>query len=67
MRRVLVDRDRCLASGVCEVVAPDVFELDDDGVLQVRRPAEDDRAAVEEAVRACPSGALVLAADRPVR
>lgn len=61
MRRVLLDRDRCLASGVCEVAAPEVFELDDDGVLQVRRPAAADWAAVEEAVRACPSGALGLA------
>ncbi|WP_409331030.1 ferredoxin [Trujillonella humicola] len=61
MTHVLVDRDRCLASGVCEVTAPDVFELDDDGVLRVRQPAPGD-PAVEEAVRACPSGALALAA-----
>lgn len=60
MRRLLVDRDRCLASGVCEVVAPDVFELGDDGVLHVRPTAADDGTAVEEAVRACPSGALGL-------
>jgi ferredoxin len=45
-----------MGSGVCEMVAPEVFELDDDGVLQVRQPA--DVSQVETAVRACPTGAL---------
>ena len=58
MTRVVVDRERCMSAGVCEVEAPEVFELDLDGVLQVRRPA--DGAAVETAVRACPTGALQL-------
>ena len=57
---VQVDRDRCISSGVCEHVAPQVFELDDDGVLRVLEPASADPAAVEEAVRGCPSGALSL-------
>ncbi|MGY1740688.1 MULTISPECIES: ferredoxin [unclassified Blastococcus] len=60
MSRIEVDRDRCIASGVCEVVAPEVFELDDDGVLQVRQAAPADPAAAAEAVRGCPSGALRL-------
>ncbi|RBY89744.1 ferredoxin [Blastococcus sp. TF02A-26] len=60
MTRVEVDRDRCISSGVCEHLAPEAFELDDDGVLQLL-PAEPDPAVVAEAVRACPSGALTLA------
>ena len=58
MSRVQVDRDRCVGSGVCESLAPEVFELDDDGVLQVHELT--DLAAVETAVRACPTGALRL-------
>ena len=60
MTRVEVDRERCLVSGVCEVAAPGVFELDDDGVLRVRQPAPAELPAVTEAVRNCPSGALTL-------
>jgi ferredoxin len=59
--RVEVDRELCISSGVCEHVAPAVFELDDDGVLQVLQPEPADPAAVGEAVRGCPSGALTLA------
>jgi ferredoxin len=58
--RVEVDRDRCISSGVCEHVAPAVFELDDDGVLQVLQPEPADLVAAAQAVRECPSGALRL-------
>ena len=58
MTRVVVDRELCMSSGVCEMEAPEVFELDDDGVLHVRELV--DLPSVETAVRACPTGALQL-------
>ena len=58
MTRVVVDREVCMSAGVCEMEAPEVFELDADGVLQVHELG--DVAAVETAVRACPTGALQL-------
>jgi ferredoxin len=60
--RVGVDRDRCVGSGTCEALAPDVFEVDDDGVLVVLRdePAEGEQADVRGAVSACPTRALTL-------
>ena len=63
MSRVQVDRDRCVGSGVCESLAPEVFELDDDGVLQVHReePGPDDLDAVRDTVQSCPARALALA------
>jgi ferredoxin len=56
--RVVVDREVCMSAGVCEVTAPEVFELDDDGVLVVHEPT--DLAAVEAAVRGCTTGALSI-------
>jgi ferredoxin len=58
MTRVVIDRELCMSAGVCELEVPEVFELDDDGVVQVRPPA--DVTLVEPAVRACPTGALQL-------
>jgi ferredoxin len=48
---------------VCESLAPDVFEIDDEGVLQVHReePAADDLDGVRDAVQSCPARALALA------
>ena len=62
MSRVVVDRDRCVGSGACEMLAPDVFEVDDDGVLVIHReePAEEELPDVRDAVQACPIQALAL-------
>jgi ferredoxin len=47
---------------MCEAVAPDLFEVGSDGALRVldATPGEHLRALVEEAVDACPTGALRL-------
>ncbi len=62
MSRVQVDPDLCVGSGACEALAPDVFEVDEDGVLVVHRaePADEDLPGVRDAVRACPTRALSL-------
>ena len=58
-----MDRNRCVGSGSCEVLAPDAFEVDDDGVLTVLRPepGDDELPAVRQAVMMCPTRALSLA------
>jgi ferredoxin len=61
--RVEVDRSLCISSGGCEMVAPQVFELDDEGTVHVRQPGPADLPAVQIAVRACPSGALSLSSS----
>lgn len=65
--RIAVDFDRCDSTGVCAAIAPDLFELDDDEVLQVRdgyvEPAAQERA--EEAARGCPKLAITLTSSRP--
>jgi ferredoxin len=60
--RVVVDYDKCTGLGLCESIAPDFFEVDDDGELQLlRSDAEDSRRAeLEEACRSCPTEALSI-------
>ncbi len=60
--QVVVDRSRCQGVGMCESVRPDVFEVADDGELLVHdgAVAPDDRSDLEQAVEACPTGALRL-------
>ncbi len=52
----------CCSSGMCESFAPDIFEIDDDGALQVidTSPGESRRGAVELAIAGCPTAALSL-------
>lgn len=61
--KVSVDYDLCEANGLCEGVAPSVFELDDDDELQLLQEdvEGDDLAAVRRAATICPKAAILLA------
>jgi len=63
--RVVVDLDLCQGHGVCESEAPDVFELGKDHTVRVldESPGDDQRKAVDEAVRFCPTHALSVVDD----
>jgi ferredoxin len=63
--RVVVDRDLCESNGVCEGLAPEVFQIDDNDELLIlqERPDESLRAKVLDAVRSCPKQALKLEED----
>ena len=58
---VRIDRDTCIGTGNCIIVAQDVFEFDDQDVCAfVDGPAGDDRAKLIEACKICPVDALIL-------
>lgn len=63
--RVQVDLDLCQGHAMCELEAPDVFSVPRKGKVAVTDPAPPDsrRAAVEAAVRYCPTQALKLLDD----
>lgn len=60
--RITVDRSRCDGLGICAGLAPDLFEIDDAGTLQVKKSdvVGGDELAAEQAVDACPTEALSL-------
>lgn len=61
--RIHVDFDLCQGHGVCQEEAPALFAVDErEGRVVVKRaePSESERAAVEKAVRYCPTKALRL-------
>lgn len=60
--RIVVDRDRCEGLGMCEAMAHEFFELDDDDVMHVLDPAPgaEHRSQVAAAVASCPVQALGL-------
>lgn len=63
--RVVVDFDRCESNALCMGIAPEVFEVRDDGFLYIldEHPPESMRAQLEEAVMACPTQAITLEED----
>jgi ferredoxin len=64
--RARVDLEVCIGAGACVVIAPEVFELGDDGLAQVindkDREAEED--LLREAAEGCPVQAIILEDDQ---
>ena len=60
--RIEADRDTCEGLGMCEAMAPEFFEVGDDGQVHVleEHPGEEHRQDVGAAVDACPVLALSL-------
>ncbi|MEV4381068.1 ferredoxin [Streptosporangium sp. NPDC049644] len=58
--RVSVDSDRCVCTGTCAFVAPQVFAIENHSELVVLRPEPDEslRDLVLDAEEQCPTGAI---------
>lgn len=59
--RVVVDKDTCIGSASCVAIAPDLFELDDDGKAVVKDGASlEDVIEVLDAAKSCPVDAIIV-------
>ncbi|GAA3453133.1 ferredoxin [Dactylosporangium matsuzakiense] len=61
--KVRADTAVCVASGMCVMHAPEVFDQREDDavvVVLVAEPPEREHDAVRQAVLGCPSGALSI-------
>jgi ferredoxin len=63
--RVEVDRDLCMGSGNCSYWAPEVFDLDDEGIAIVIADPSAHPERVALAVEGCPTAALSIHPDGP--
>jgi ferredoxin len=63
--KIILDRDKCTGLGICESLAPEVFEVNDDGDLVMLTDEVPDGLLedVEAAIAGCPTEALRLARD----
>ncbi|MBQ7136899.1 MAG: ferredoxin [Bacilli bacterium] len=57
-----VNKDICIGCGACQAIAPDVFELEDDGLAVCTQEVieEDKKEETEEAMESCPTGAIEI-------
>jgi ferredoxin len=61
--RVTIDTERCEGHGRCVMLAPEVFDQDDDGhgIVVVDSIPSELEVSVAQAVASCPEGAISLA------
>ncbi|MEU5185628.1 ferredoxin [Streptomyces klenkii] len=61
--QIEIDKDLCCGAGTCTLVAPEVFDQDDeDGtvILLDAAPGDEHRSAVEEAALRCPMAVITV-------
>jgi len=63
--KVQVDFDLCESNALCEALAPQNFQIDDDDFLQVLddEVTDENRDVVMQAVAACPKSAISVVED----
>ena len=61
--KIEVDRELCTSVATCVAVAPNTFELDDEGIAIIKNASKDDEKTVLQAAQSCPVNAIILYDD----
>lgn len=58
--KVKVNKDICIGCGACQAIAPDVFEIEDDGLAVAKDVEINDniKEDVIDALEGCPTSAI---------
>ena len=62
MMKVKVNRDACIGCGACQVIAPNLFELDEEGISKalVDEVEEQEEEIARDASDSCPTAAIEI-------
>ena len=65
MKKVVVNKDKCLGCGMCVGINSDVFDFDDDGLAKANNDNvnENNKDEVNNAIDSCPVGAIEVKED----
>ena len=63
MKKIIVDKNKCIGCGACEGFEPDVFELNDEGLAEAIKENYDEldtevKENVDYAAANCPTSAI---------
>ena len=58
MKKVKVDKEKCIGCGLCVSIAEKAFKLSNEGKAEVLAVSEEDKAKIQEAIDSCPVGAI---------
>lgn len=58
--KVKVNKDICIGCGACQAIAPNVFEIEDDGLAVAKdiQIPEEEKEDVVDALEGCPTSAI---------
>jgi len=56
-----VIKENCIGCGACQAIAPNIFEIDDEGLSKVliEDISKEDEDDFKDALESCPTGAII--------
>jgi len=60
MKKIKIDKNKCIGCGTCAALAPEVFELDENNKARVKNPAGTDEETIKLAADSCPVQAISI-------
>lgn len=65
MKKVVINKDKCLGCGMCVGIESDVFDFDNDGLAKVNNDNinDDNKENVNNAIDSCPVAAIEVVDD----
>jgi len=58
MKKLVVDKDKCLGCGTCVALAPKVFRIGDNGKAEVIDQEGEEESVIQNAIDSCPVNAI---------
>jgi ferredoxin len=58
MRVPYVDPAKCQGAYICESIAPQTFQVNDEGLSEVVNPEGNDEQTIQQAIDSCPYAAI---------
>lgn len=60
IKTIKINREACITASSCVAIAPNVFEIDDEGKAVLKDTKGADENTILEAAKSCPVDAIVL-------
>jgi len=57
---IKVFEDKCISAATCVVLAPETFDLDEEGMVYVKETTWDEAQKIIDAAKSCPTQAIVI-------
>jgi len=61
--KIKIDKGKCISAGTCVAIAPNTFELDDEGKVVLKDPKGDEEQTIIDAAKSCPTQAIEIFDD----
>lgn len=60
IKKIKINKEKCIGCGYCTNLCPDVFELGSDGRSQIKKQVdlEKNKKCIQEAIESCPVQAI---------